>query len=100
MKKPSADPTEHKCPACNGTGYLVVTQPAQPGRKIYPPIIGHLQSPSACLKRANAGSDASSFDHLVGAGEQRRLGLAGPAVCSPCWLRWRVAPLGTDAICQ
>jgi DnaJ-class molecular chaperone len=27
---------EHVCPACNGTGYPVVTQPVQPGRKIYP----------------------------------------------------------------
>jgi DnaJ-class molecular chaperone len=27
---------EHVCPACNGTGYPVVKQPVQPGRKIYP----------------------------------------------------------------
>jgi DnaJ-class molecular chaperone len=27
---------ETKCPACNGTGYPVVMQPVQPGRKIYP----------------------------------------------------------------
>jgi DnaJ-class molecular chaperone len=27
---------EHVCPACNGTGYPVVMQPVQPGRKIYP----------------------------------------------------------------
>lgn len=27
---------EHTCPACNGTGYPVVIQPVQPGRKIYP----------------------------------------------------------------
>jgi DnaJ-class molecular chaperone len=27
---------EHVCPACNGTGYPVVTHPVQPGRKIYP----------------------------------------------------------------
>jgi len=33
---PSAKPIEHKCPACNGTGFPVVKQPAQPGRKIYP----------------------------------------------------------------
>jgi len=26
---------EHTC-ACNGTGYPVVMQPVQPGRKIYP----------------------------------------------------------------
>ena len=27
---------EHKCAACNGTGFPVVIQPVQPGRKIYP----------------------------------------------------------------
>jgi DnaJ-class molecular chaperone len=32
----SAKPIEHKCPACNGTGFPVVKQPAKPGRRIYP----------------------------------------------------------------
>ena len=27
---------EHMCVACNGTGFPVVEQPVQPGRKIYP----------------------------------------------------------------
>ena len=27
---------EHICSACKGTGFPDVTQPAQPGRKIYP----------------------------------------------------------------
>jgi hypothetical protein len=36
MRKPPANPTEQKCPACNGTGYSVVMQPVRPGRKIYP----------------------------------------------------------------
>ena len=27
---------EHTCPDCNGTGFPVVMQPAQLGRKIYP----------------------------------------------------------------
>ena len=27
---------EHTCSKCNGTGFPVVTQPATPGRKIYP----------------------------------------------------------------
>jgi DnaJ-class molecular chaperone len=36
MNKSSVKPTEHKCPACNGTGFPEVTQPSQPGRKIYP----------------------------------------------------------------
>jgi DnaJ-class molecular chaperone len=29
-------PQEYKCPACNGTGFPAVKQPAQPARKIYP----------------------------------------------------------------
>jgi pyruvate/2-oxoacid:ferredoxin oxidoreductase beta subunit len=32
VKTPLAKPTEVKCPACNGTGFLAVIQPAQPGR--------------------------------------------------------------------
>jgi DnaJ-class molecular chaperone len=36
MKKLSTKPPEHKCPACNGTGFPVVMQPVQPGHKIYP----------------------------------------------------------------
>ena len=36
VTKPLAKPTERKCPACNGTGYPTVKQPAKPGRKIYP----------------------------------------------------------------
>jgi DnaJ-class molecular chaperone len=27
---------EHICPACRGTGFPVVRQPVQPGRRIYP----------------------------------------------------------------
>jgi len=27
---------EHICPACKGTGFPLVMQPVQPGRKIYP----------------------------------------------------------------
>jgi len=27
---------EHTCPSCSGTGYPVVEQPEQPGRRIYP----------------------------------------------------------------
>jgi DnaJ-class molecular chaperone len=36
MKKLSAKPAEQKCPKCDGTGFPVVAQPRQPGRKIYP----------------------------------------------------------------
>jgi DnaJ-class molecular chaperone len=36
MPKLAAKPTEHKCPACKGTGFPPVKQPAQSGRKIYP----------------------------------------------------------------
>jgi DnaJ-class molecular chaperone len=28
---------EVECPACEGTGFSKVKQPAQPGRKIFPP---------------------------------------------------------------
>jgi DnaJ-class molecular chaperone len=35
-KKPTANPTEQRCPACDGTGFTPMTQPAQPDRKIYP----------------------------------------------------------------
>jgi hypothetical protein len=35
MKKLPA--TEHKCSACNGTGFPMVKQPIAPGRKIYSP---------------------------------------------------------------
>jgi DnaJ-class molecular chaperone len=37
MPKLSAKPAQFKCPACKGTGFVAVKQPAQPGRKIYPP---------------------------------------------------------------
>jgi DnaJ-class molecular chaperone len=36
MPKLSTKPAELKCPACKGTGFPAVKQPAQPGRKIYP----------------------------------------------------------------
>jgi hypothetical protein len=36
MPKLSAKLSERKCPACNGTGYPAVKQPAQEGRRIYP----------------------------------------------------------------
>jgi DnaJ-class molecular chaperone len=36
MTKLSPKIREHTCPVCNGTGFPVVRQPVQPGRKIYP----------------------------------------------------------------
>jgi DnaJ-class molecular chaperone len=36
MKKQRTNSSEHKCAACNGTGFPVVTQPVRAGRKIYP----------------------------------------------------------------
>ena len=33
---PKLKPAEFKCPACKGTGFPAVKQPAEPGRKIYP----------------------------------------------------------------
>jgi hypothetical protein len=35
--KPKDVVTEIRCPAFEGTGFSKVTQPVQPGRKIYPP---------------------------------------------------------------
>jgi DnaJ-class molecular chaperone len=35
--KSKAAPAEVKCSACDGTGFQALAQPAQPGRKIYPP---------------------------------------------------------------
>jgi DnaJ-class molecular chaperone len=38
MKKPRSAKfgTEFECPACEGTGFPTVVQPAEPGWKIYP----------------------------------------------------------------
>jgi DnaJ-class molecular chaperone len=36
MKRSTVKPIEHKCPACDGTGFPVVMQPVLLGRKIYP----------------------------------------------------------------
>jgi DnaJ-class molecular chaperone len=35
--KSHAASAEIKCPACDGTGFPTVAQPAKPGRKIFPP---------------------------------------------------------------
>jgi DnaJ-class molecular chaperone len=37
MKQTKPGRIENKCAACRGTGFAVVKQPAQPGRRIYPP---------------------------------------------------------------
>jgi hypothetical protein len=37
MKRRVANPTEQRCPACDGTGVTAAIQPVQPGRRIYPP---------------------------------------------------------------
>jgi DnaJ-class molecular chaperone len=37
MKQTKRDTVESKCAACGGTGFAAVKQPAQPGRRIYPP---------------------------------------------------------------
>jgi DnaJ-class molecular chaperone len=36
MKKRTANPTDQKCPACDGIGFPKVAQPVQPDRRIYP----------------------------------------------------------------
>jgi DnaJ-class molecular chaperone len=63
MKKPPAEPTELRCPACDGTGFPKVTKTVPPGRKIYPapckecsgkgriPILGNVVSPTANAMR-------------------------------------------------
>ena len=35
MKKLVAIPSEHKCPECMGTGYVLTKHPTRPGVKIY-----------------------------------------------------------------
>jgi DnaJ-class molecular chaperone len=35
MKMPVERPTEHMCPACNGTGMALAKPPARPGVRIY-----------------------------------------------------------------
>ena len=37
MKQTKPDSIESKCARCHGTGFASVKQPAQPGRRIYPP---------------------------------------------------------------
>jgi DnaJ-class molecular chaperone len=37
MKTRVSNPSEQRCPACDGTGVLAVIQPVQPGHRIYPP---------------------------------------------------------------
>src|ERR1035437_6206540 len=41
--------TETRCPACDGKGFPTVTQPKQPGRKIYPAPC------KQCLGKGNKG---------------------------------------------
>jgi len=48
--------TEIKCPACNGTGYPMVMQPVQPGRKIYPAKC------KKCGGKGRIAEAANSFD--------------------------------------
>ena len=35
--KSNAATAEIKCPACDGSGFPAVAQPAKPGRRIFPP---------------------------------------------------------------
>ena len=61
---------EHTCPACSGTGYPVVKQPVQPGRKIYPVKCkscdgkGKVRMPSEAapeaIRRQSAGFEGKS----------------------------------------
>jgi DnaJ-class molecular chaperone len=63
MKKPPTNPTELKCPACNGTGFPAVVKAVPAGRKIYPApckecrgkgrisLLGNVVSPTANTMR-------------------------------------------------
>jgi hypothetical protein len=53
VKTSPAKPIEVKCPACNGTGFLAVIQPAQPGRRIYPPSCTKCAGKGRMTKAAN-----------------------------------------------
>jgi DnaJ-class molecular chaperone len=53
MKKLSVEPTEDKCPECNGTGFPVVMQPAQATRKIYPVKCKNCDGKGRITKAAN-----------------------------------------------
>jgi DnaJ-class molecular chaperone len=55
MRKPPANPTEQECPACNGTGNLLVVQPVRPGRKIYPPPCNKCGGRGRIKEAANSG---------------------------------------------
>jgi DnaJ-class molecular chaperone len=37
MKSIKSDVVEEICPACNGTGFLLVLRQPAPGKRIYPP---------------------------------------------------------------
>jgi DnaJ-class molecular chaperone len=54
MKKQVEKPIEHKCSACGGTGFPVVTKPTQPGRRIFPGPYKHCGGKGRT--RENAGS--------------------------------------------
>jgi DnaJ-class molecular chaperone len=66
MKRPTTKPNEDKCPACNGTGFPIVKQPAQPNRKIYPPPCrkcggkGRISEPPTERQKAAAGVEKSA----------------------------------------
>jgi DnaJ-class molecular chaperone len=48
-----SDEIEMKCDTCNGTGFQVVMQPVQPGKKIYPPPCKKCGGKGGIKKAAN-----------------------------------------------
>jgi DnaJ-class molecular chaperone len=66
MRKPPAKPTEQECPACKGTGYPVVVQPARPGRKIYPPLCNKCGGRGRITEAANRGGLRYNFGQDLG----------------------------------
>jgi hypothetical protein len=71
--------TEVKCSACGGTGFPTVAQPAQAGRKIYPP---------ACKQCYKVGLGREPINPVVGG--------------RPLWCEFRtqVGHCSTSEMCQ
>jgi DnaJ-class molecular chaperone len=68
MKTRVANPTEQRCPACDGMGVLAVIQPAQPGRRLYPPPCkacdGKGRIPKTDIGNQITGSPLSEAEHF------------------------------------
>jgi DnaJ-class molecular chaperone len=66
MRKRSVKPTEHKCPACDGTGFPTVKQPVKPSRKIYPVQCKNCGGKGRIAVAANRGCPYFKFAFFSG----------------------------------